>query len=172
MKNNAFIALGSNLGDRLDNLHKAIEYIGKLSRVEILKSSSVYLTEPCGTINQPDFFNAVIKTETSFSPRELFIELKKIEKTIGRIETIKWGPRKIDLDLLYYGNYIIDEHDLQIPHKEAENRDFVIIPMLEIEPNFILPLNGARMADISLNKIGTHVKEKFDVKLYNYAGDL
>jgi 2-amino-4-hydroxy-6-hydroxymethyldihydropteridine diphosphokinase len=124
----AFIGLGSNVGDRLGYLTRAIEELHALGPVRM---SSIHETEPVGP-PQPRFLNAVAALETTLSARELFDALKRIEASLGRVARERWGPREIDLDLLLYGDEEIDEPDLKVPHPEMANRPFVLIPLAEL----------------------------------------
>jgi len=133
------IGIGSNLGERADNCQKAIELLrGKA--IIIRKISSLYETEPWGIEEQPKFINLAIEVETTLSPHALLSILKDIENKIGRVKTLKWGPRTIDLDILFYGDEIINLDDIQIPHKLLHQRDFVLLPLIEIAPDKIHPV--------------------------------
>lgn len=101
--------------------------------------SSIYESSPYGDLKQEDFFNAVFKIKTYYKPLELFEFLKKVEEQVGRKKTIKWGPREIDLDILFYNNLILEDEQLTIPHKDILNRDFVLIPLCEIAPELEHP---------------------------------
>ena len=127
-----FIALGSNLGDRLKNIENAKTEIEK--KCKISAKSSIYETEPWGVTDQPKFLNAVIKMETNLEPNELLDFLLNTESKIGRERTKeqKWGPRVIDLDILLYGKRKIQSERLKIPHERMEERAFVLIPLYEI----------------------------------------
>ena len=129
-----FIGVGSNLDDRLKNIHAAIEYLQNVPGVKLIKVSSLIETEPQGYLAQGKFLNGVIKIETVLSPKELLSELKDIETKLGRQQTVKNGPRTIDLDILLYGEEIVDEPDLKIPHPRISEREFVLRPLFEIEP--------------------------------------
>lgn len=139
----AFIGLGSNVGDRLAFLTRAIE---ELKALGPLRVSRIYETSALGP-PQADFLNAVAAIETSLSPRELFEALKRIELTLGRIPRARWGPREIDLDLLLYGDEQIDEPDLKVPHPEMSKRAFVLVPLVELAPDAFLP-NGQMLSDL------------------------
>ncbi len=128
----AFISLGSNIGDRLLNLKNAIEMIQGLENTNVLSRSSVYETEPWGLEEQDNFLNMCIKIETALSPRELLQKLLEIESELGRKRVIRWGPRTIDLDILIYDDVKIEEEDLLIPHPRITERAFVLIPLKEI----------------------------------------
>lgn len=135
---NVFISIGSNLGDKIANCREAVEELAKFSKVD--KLSSLYETEPVGKENQPNFINSAIEIETNLSAYELLIYLKSIEEKMGRVRTEKWGPRKIDLDIIFYGQLVIKNDDLIIPHPRAHLRRFVLEPICEIAPNFIHPV--------------------------------
>lgn len=133
------IGIGSNLGNRQDNCLKALEML-KSKGLIIRKISSFYETEPWGVNEQPSFINLAIEAETTFSPFELLYILKEIEMTMGRKQTIRWGPRLIDLDILFYGDDIIETEELLIPHRYLHERDFVLAPLEEISPNKVHPI--------------------------------
>ncbi len=133
-----FIAIGTNLGDRENNIKKAIKELEYISK--IVKISSIIETKPYGKTDQPDFLNCVVEIDTEFPPDKLMETLLEIEKKLGRVRTEKWGPRIIDLDILFYGNLIIRNELLTIPHYDFQNRDFFINPMKEIAPNFLHPI--------------------------------
>lgn len=134
-----FIGLGSNLGDRKKNIEEAIEKL-KSYGLKILKISSIIETEPYGYREQNKFLNAVCLVETDLDPYSLLDLLLRIEKEMGRVRTIKWGPRNIDLDIIFYDDLVIDSETLKIPHPDAHNRSFVMGPMAEIDPDFIHPV--------------------------------
>jgi len=135
----AYLGLGSNLGDREENIRRAISTMAEHPQIEILKVSSMYETTPVGFKDQPDFINAVVLIETSLSPRELSDTVHKIEDSLGRKRTFRWGPRVIDIDILLYGNETIDEEGLKIPHPMMMARRFVMEPLAEIAPDLVLP---------------------------------
>lgn len=143
----AFIGLGSNIGNKTQNLKSAIEKL-KENQIEILNISSFYKTKPYGYTDQPEFLNAVVKIQTNLSPKELLKTLMKIERKLGRKRTIRWGPRTIDLDILFYDDLIINEKDLIIPHPDLHNREFVLKPLNEIEPEFIHPVLKKKIKQI------------------------
>ena len=133
-----YLSLGSNIGNRRKNLEKALIELEK-NNINIIKISSVYETEPVGP-KQRNFYNIAGKFSTNLLPDELLKQLKQIEKTLGRIKTFRWGPRVIDIDILFYGAQIIKTKNLIIPHKEIANRAFVLVPMKEIAPHFVHPI--------------------------------
>lgn len=130
--NKIYLGLGSNLGDREKNLEKAISEISEFASV-VLKSS-VYESKPVGYTDQDDFLNMVIEIESELAPRELLGKLLQIESNLGRVRTIKNGPRTIDVDILLYGDLSLNEEDLIIPHPRMNERNFVLIPLSEIAP--------------------------------------
>jgi 2-amino-4-hydroxy-6-hydroxymethyldihydropteridine diphosphokinase len=140
MKHIAYIGLGSNLGNKLLQCQKAISEILKIDRHRLLAQSSFYKTQPFGHTAQDWFVNGVIKIETDLKAHELLQSLKDIESRLGRKETFRWGPRTIDLDILFYDEEQIRTEDLQIPHPRLHERQFVLIPIAEIDPHFIHPV--------------------------------
>ncbi len=134
----AYIALGSNIGDREGNINKAVEILKQ--KLKIIKTSSLYETKPMYIEKQGWFLNGAAKVETELMPKELLDFLKIIEKELGRKEVERNGPRIIDLDILFYGSQIVNENDLHIPHPKIQERAFVLVPMAEIEPNLIHPI--------------------------------
>lgn len=133
-----YLLLGTNLGKLKENLMNAIEELSK-NGIKILKKSKIYKTKPWGKEDQPDFINMVVEVETGLNPKELLETIKDIERKLKREKTEKWGPRIIDIDILFYGNQIINEPDLTIPHPYFFERPFAIIPMQDIAPDFIPP---------------------------------
>ena len=130
----AAIAIGSNLENPAANVERAITELGAIGAVT--KKSQLHNSAPWGVTDQPDFVNAVVLLETALSPRELMEALQQIERDMGRRPSYKWGPRLIDLDIVYYDDLIIDETDLKIPHPHFRERDFVMAPLAEIDDRF------------------------------------
>ena len=128
----AYLSLGSNIGDRLKNLQGAVDALTLLPRTKVTAVSSVYETEPVGLKEQRSFYNIAVKVETSLSPRCLLGACLGIEASMGRIRNIKNGPRIIDLDLILYDNEKYNDEELTLPHKEMNNRAFVLVPLTEI----------------------------------------
>lgn len=137
-----YIGIGSNLGDSLKNCRNAVEMISRTAEIELTEVSSFYRTEPVGMEEQNFFVNAVIEVRTRLTPRDLLQKLQKIEDHMGRKRLMKGGPRIIDLDLLFYGQDIIVENDLTVPHAEIHKRRFVLEPLSEIASYFIHPSFG------------------------------
>ena len=132
----AYLGIGSNLGDRQNNIQKALDLLEE-NGVHILKQSSVIETEPVGGPAQGKFLNAVIKVETQFLPQKLLTELKDIEKKLGRIKTVENGPRPIDIDILIYDNIKLTTPELIIPHPRMFEREFVMTPLREIDSKLV-----------------------------------
>ena len=132
-----YIGIGSNLGDRIANISRAVALFSSYGNIELM--SSVYETEPEGLKGQPDFLNCVIKAQIEIDPARLLAVLKKIEKEMGRKRGRRNGPRLIDLDLLFYNNRVIDTPDLTVPHPRLPQRAFVLVPMVEIARGLVHP---------------------------------
>lgn len=131
----AYISLGSNQGNQIDNLRNAIRYLETDGKIKVLKVSSVYKTEPVGYEDQPWFYNAAAELKTEYSADQLLDVLLAVESQLGRVRNIRWGPRTIDLDLLLYDDIKMETEKLQLPHPRMLERDFVLIPLGEIAPN-------------------------------------
>ncbi|RMG72966.1 MAG: 2-amino-4-hydroxy-6-hydroxymethyldihydropteridine diphosphokinase [Nitrospirae bacterium] len=134
-----YIGVGSNLGDRRNNCQSAVRQL-KHNGIEVIKVSPVYETEPWGVKEQPPFLNLAIHCRTSLPPEELLRRLKDIEKQLGRESTYHWGPRTIDLDILFYGDRIVNQKELVIPHPHIAQRLFVLKPLSDIAPFLIHPV--------------------------------
>jgi 2-amino-4-hydroxy-6-hydroxymethyldihydropteridine pyrophosphokinase len=143
-----FIGLGSNLGDRAYYLHQALVEIANSPQIIMKKYSSVYETEPVGKKEQPQFLNMVAELESTLLPRDLLQRLKEIENALGRTHTEHWGPREIDLDILYYGSEVFNDEKLRLPHPEIVNRRFVLVPMKEIAGEFLDPMQHLSMKEL------------------------
>jgi 2-amino-4-hydroxy-6-hydroxymethyldihydropteridine diphosphokinase len=143
----AFLALGSNLGDRAANLQRAVDLLAGRVGVEIVSSSRVYETDPVGGPPQPDYLNAVVEARTSLSPKELLEACLAVEAEMGRERKERWGPRVIDVDVLTYSREEVDEPGLQVPHPRMHERGFVLIPLFELDSDPPLP-GGRRTRDL------------------------
>jgi 2-amino-4-hydroxy-6-hydroxymethyldihydropteridine diphosphokinase len=137
----AFIGIGSNLGDRLSNLASALDAISQEAAFAVRKVSLAYETEPLGP-PQPRYLNAVVQVGTLLSPRATLKKLQEIEEVLGRVRREKWGSREIDLDLLLYGERLIQETGLQVPHPLLHTRAFALAPLAEIAPSALHPQQG------------------------------
>jgi 2-amino-4-hydroxy-6-hydroxymethyldihydropteridine diphosphokinase len=139
----AYLALGSNLGDRLATLQRAVDLLGARPGIAVRRSSRVYETEPVGP-PQPRYLNAVIEVRTELEPRELLEACLDVETELGRVRGERWGPRTLDVDVLTYEDRRVDEPGLVVPHPRMHERAFVLVPLLELDPDLVLP--GGRSA--------------------------
>ncbi|HUI24569.1 MAG TPA: 2-amino-4-hydroxy-6-hydroxymethyldihydropteridine diphosphokinase [Candidatus Kryptonia bacterium] len=149
MPHRALIGIGSNLGDRKANYRESLDRIAKLPGTRIVKASSLYESEPLGDA-KTWFVNAVIEIETDCSADELLKRLKVIEKGMGRkrVKGKRWGSRVIDLDILFFDNEIINKRTLRVPHKELQNRRFVLIPLCELAPQMVHPRLNVTISEL------------------------
>jgi 2-amino-4-hydroxy-6-hydroxymethyldihydropteridine diphosphokinase len=146
----AYLCLGSNLGNRQENLDKALDLLSQ--RMQIRKVSSLYDTEPVGNIEQPRFLNLVCQINTRLSPEELLTLAKGIELKMGRTPGKRNAPRIIDIDILLYGDSVVETEELEIPHPRIAERAFVLFPLAEIAPGAVHPVNG-KTAKEMLNEV-------------------
>lgn len=152
MSNVVFLSLGSNIGDLIKNIDDAIDYL-KCNNAELLKISRFYETKPYGEKEQENFVNIVAEFSVKNELDDFFKLTKEIEKKIGRKLTKRWGPREIDIDILFWNDEVIGKDNLRIPHKDMLNRDFVLVPLKEIAPDLIHPVYNKRIKDFDLSKI-------------------
>ena len=140
-----YIGIGSNLGDSISIVQDAIKCLGKISKTELVKYSSLYQSEPVGNTQQGDFINAVAVLKTGLRPTEMLLELQAVESAFYRHRdpALKWGPRTLDLDIILYGNHVINDSHLIVPHREMHNRLFVLKPLLEVGGDLYLPGLGS-----------------------------
>ena len=139
-KARAFIGAGANLGEPVRQIRQAQKQLEKALGVKFLAASSFYRTQPVGPVEQPPFINAVFSLDCEIGPRELLALLLDIEQKMGRVRKERWGPRVIDLDLLFYGDAVIREKGLEAPHPRLHERRFVLAPLAEIAPGFVHPV--------------------------------
>jgi len=142
-----YLALGSNLGDRLANLKQAIAAL--TPQMEVKAKSSVYETPPWGYEDQPKFLNQVIKAKTYLDPEPLLKHLKRLEVALGRQESFPNGPRLIDMDILFYDDLVLNSPALVIPHPRLHERGFVLLPLMEIAPDLIHPVNKKSVREMA-----------------------
>ncbi len=133
-----YLALGTNLGDRLANLHAAINAFPP--SIVHHQSSHIYETPPWGYTDQPAFLNMAVKAETDLDAVSLLKRLKQIEVEVGRVETFRWGPRQIDIDILFYDDLVLESESLVVPHPRLHERAFVLVPLADIAPDFVHPV--------------------------------
>ena len=148
MENIAYIALGSNLGDRAYYLRSAVAALHRHKGIFVTSGSSIYETDPVGYVNQDKFLNMVIEVATALSPFALFDVTQQIEQEFGRKRDTRWGPRTLDLDILLYNHENIETERLVIPHPRMAERAFVLIPLLEINSHLTIPNVSEPLADI------------------------
>ncbi|WP_145477379.1 2-amino-4-hydroxy-6-hydroxymethyldihydropteridine diphosphokinase [Staphylococcus warneri] len=135
----AYLGLGSNIGDRVHQLQQAIRIIDQYQYIDVTSISPIYETEPVGYTDQPQFLNLCIEIETTLNPQELLKRCLETEEALHRVRKIRWGPRTLDVDILLYGNEIIEEDNLIIPHPRMTERAFVLIPLNDIASKHIEP---------------------------------
>ena len=155
-----YLGLGSNLGDRRRNRADALHRLEPLVRVEAV--SSLYETAPVGPQDQPSFFNAVCRGVTSLQPLDLLRHVQAIERELGRRPSAHWGPRTIDLDLLLYGDEVIDEPALRVPHPELPNRAFVLVPLSELAAELQHPERGESVRSLADRADQSGVRKQAD----------
>lgn len=139
-----YVGFGSNQGDSIDLLRRALTDLSRLPHSAVTAVSSLYRSKPMGPVAQPDFVNAVVALETTLAPLELLRALQDIEAAHGRVRTdLRWGPRTLDLDILVYDDVVMQSDELVVPHPGIADRSFVLIPLLEIAPDLAIPGIGA-----------------------------
>jgi 2-amino-4-hydroxy-6-hydroxymethyldihydropteridine diphosphokinase len=141
-----YLSLGSNLGDRKSHLESVQLFLPP--DVVVRQASAIYETEPWGYSCQPDFLNQVLLVETHLSARELLIYVKELEAEIGREPSFRFGPRLVDIDIILFGDQIIQEPDLEIPHPHFQDRAFVLVPLAEISPELLIPGTDLTVSDL------------------------
>lgn len=139
--NEVYLLLGSNLEDKAKVLKKASEEIGSLVG-EVLHYSKVYETAAWGKEDQPSFLNQVLKVSTNLNPEQVLIKTQKIENNLGRVRHEKWGPRLIDIDILFFDDLVLETKEITIPHSQLHNRRFTLVPLVEIAPKMLHPVLG------------------------------
>lgn len=160
MKNEVYIALGSNLGRREKYLTDAAEHISRMTDTAIMRISDIYETEPVGNTEQGRFLNMAVSIDTAFEPLELLEELQKIETSLGRVRTVHWGPRTIDLDILLFNSLNIQLPRLVIPHPRMFERAFVLVPLKDILPH-------SRIMGMDIDELIEKCGDRDGVKLHS-----
>ena len=148
LKKKAYIGIGSNIGNKIENCKKAIDLLKENQHIEVTKTSGFYEAEPVGYKEQEWFVNCAVEIKTDLIPHELLLLCHTIESKLGRERKIKYGPRIIDLDILLYNNDIIDKADLKIPHPEMHKRGFVLKPLSDIAPDAVHPVLKKSIAEL------------------------
>jgi 2-amino-4-hydroxy-6-hydroxymethyldihydropteridine diphosphokinase len=148
----AYLGLGSNLGDRVLNLREALRLLVVKAGINIVKTSAVYETKPVGVTDQPDFLNMVVLVATYLSPRTLLARCQTIESELGRVRREHWGPRTLDIDLLWFDELVCSDSELVLPHPRVKERGFVLVPLAEIAPGLLL---DEERADILAARVGS-----------------
>jgi 2-amino-4-hydroxy-6-hydroxymethyldihydropteridine diphosphokinase len=161
MKSIAYLSLGSNMGEREAYLEKAINILDSHGKIEVRRKSSIYETDPVGFTDQGEFLNMVIEVRTDLSPEILLQQCLQVEHDLGRKREFKWGPRIIDMDILLYDHETIDAEDLLVPHPRMQERAFVLIPLLELEPSITHPADGT-----PFNRFLDEIPDKEGVRLW------
>jgi 2-amino-4-hydroxy-6-hydroxymethyldihydropteridine diphosphokinase len=139
----AYVGLGANLGSREETLRRAVELLGEEDGVEVLAVSQLRETDPVGVVEQPLFLNGAVQVDTTRTPRELLGLLLEIERSLGRVREERWGPRTVDLDLLVFGDEVVDEPGLRVPHPHLHERRFALEPLADLDPELEIPGRGA-----------------------------
>lgn len=162
-----FLGLGSNLGEREKFLNRAVAELKSDDGVKIVWASSVYESEPFDKTDQPKFLNAAIEIETQFSPVELVEVIKRVELNLGRTSNERWGPREIDIDILLYDGLVYEDDSLHVPHAGLAERKFVLIPLKEIAPDLVHPVNGMTITELAqaCKDTGRVVKSSFHLRV-------
>lgn len=145
-----YLGLGSNVGDRERQLKEALRLLDAQQGIKVTQVSSLYETAPVGYVDQPDFLNLCAEIETNLSPQAVLKSGLDIEQQLHRVRKERWGPRTLDIDVLLYGNEIIEDQDLSIPHPRMAERAFVLIPLQEIAPEAINPRTQTKIKDIEV----------------------
>lgn len=167
-----YIGVGSNVGDRLNSIIKGLNILNSKQLFRIIKLSRIYESKPYGIEDQDNFLNMVVLAETKLSPEALLKFLKETETQVGRVNRGRWKERELDLDILLYGQEIIEREELIVPHKELLLRDFVIIPLLDLDENIIHPLFKKKISELWDNSLNNHILEVCFFQLFIKNGKI
>ena len=161
-----YLGIGSNLGNREENIRRALSILDEMDGITVRTVSSCYETEPVGPVTgQDDFYNVAAEIETTLGPRDLLVCANSVEQRLGRVREERWGPRTIDIDILLWEDMVVDEDELTIPHPEMERRAFVLTPLAEIAPEVIHPTAQRSIAELASQLDDEHRVRRLDVKL-------
>ncbi len=163
-----YLCLGSNSGDRLKLIEQAVGFLNLAQDIKLIRTSALYETEPWGVKNQNWFLNMAVEIKTSLSPQDLLVKMQNIERTLGRNreKEIRWGERPIDIDIIFYDNLVLESDVLTIPHKFMHKRAFVLVPLLELIPDFVHPV-----FNITISQLYDNLEEVEEVYLYGTRTD-
>ncbi|MDE6356122.1 MAG: 2-amino-4-hydroxy-6-hydroxymethyldihydropteridine diphosphokinase [Clostridia bacterium] len=143
-----FLSLGSSVGDKKNFLDTAVKKLEKTRGIRVEKVSSYIKTEPYGGVAQNEFLNCAVKIKTFLNPQRLLLEINRIEAECGRVRAVRWDDRTLDIDIIFFGDKIINDENLTVPHREYFKRDFVLVPLKEIAPDFVCPLKKRRISEL------------------------
>lgn len=146
MSHKIYLALGSNVGNSKANIEMAIKLLGE--QVAHTTSAKIYTSKAVGYTDQPDFLNTVLSGDTELTPQELLAFIKQVEKKVGRIERFRWGPREVDIDIIFYDSEVINSPGLHIPHPRFAERDFVLKPLCDLNADFVDPLSKKKVSEL------------------------
>lgn len=141
-----FLALGSNVGDKRANIETAIQFLAE--SITDIRRAPIYTSKAVGYTDQPDFVNTAIAGKTDLPPDDLLAFVKAIEQKVGRVMRFRWGPREIDIDIIFYGQKVVDGQNLTIPHPRFRERDFVLKPLSNLDPNFVDPVSKLDISEL------------------------
>ena len=172
MGNRAYLGLGSNKGNRLAYLLDAVNQLSLDDKIKVISVSSVYETKPFGNVEQSNYYNAAILINTDYNPLKFYYRIKEIEKIVGRTVSERWGAREIDIDILLFNNLVYKDETIEIPHKELLQRDFVLIPLIEIDPGLVHPVSKENLFSSSEKMKEKFIIKKLNVNLLEKTGEL
>jgi 2-amino-4-hydroxy-6-hydroxymethyldihydropteridine diphosphokinase len=164
VKHRTVLSLGSNMGDRLDNLQEAVDALFDAPGLDFVAMSPVYETAPVGGPEQPDFLNIVVIADTRLTPETLLDRVLSIEDAMDRVRTVRWGPRTLDIDIVRFGDVASADPSLTLPHPRAHERAFVLRPWSDVEPDAALPGHGP-VADLAAAIAGAEVRRRDDLSM-------
>lgn len=150
-----YLALGSNVGETRGHIEQAIKLLSDI--LSDIKQAPLYVTKAVGYTNQADFLNTAISGQTSLGPEELLSSIKELEQQLGRVERFRWGPREIDIDIILYGDQVLEAKNLTLPHPAFRERDFVLRPLADLNPSLIDPVTGQTISQL-LARLGANQK--------------